>query len=103
MLAHQLPPQLSTVLQLQVQQPLDPVSLAAELTQAMLLQVHAANRPIPREGGQGYESDALLHAVAERTIGYSGADLANLLNEASILSVSFNVDSEAPRPIKICV
>ena len=51
------------------------------------LQVHAANRPIPREGGLGQESDALLHQVAERTIGYSGADLANLLNEASILSV----------------
>ena len=50
-------------------------------------QVHAGNRPIPREGGQGYDSDALLHQVADRTIGYSGADLANLLNEASILSV----------------
>lgn len=36
----------------------------------------------------GHEADALLHQVADRTIGYSGADLANLLNEASILSVS---------------
>ena len=53
-----------------------------------MVQVHAANRPIPRGGGQGQGADALLHQVAERTIGYSGADLANLLNEASILSVS---------------
>ena len=44
--------------------------------------MHARNKPIPRG-----DDDALLHAVAELTIGYSGAELANLLNEAAILAV----------------
>ena len=34
-----------------------------------------------------WPEDALLHRIAELTIGYSGAELANLLNEASILMV----------------
>ena len=64
------------------------LKVGGALTTCAVSQVHAANRPIPREGGTGHEADALLHQVADRTIGYSGADLANLLNEASILSVS---------------
>jgi cell division protease FtsH len=52
-----------------------------------LSQVHAKGKPIPREGDSVWESDALLHRVAELTIGYAGADLANLLNEAAILMV----------------
>lgn len=51
------------------------------------LQVHAKGKPIPRGGDEVWESDALLHRVAELTIGYAGADLANLLNEAAILMV----------------
>ena len=50
--------------------------------------MHAKDKPIPREGDAVWESDALLREVAERTIGYAGADLANLLNEAAILMVS---------------
>ena len=50
-------------------------------------QVHAKDKPIPREGNAVWESDALLHRTAELTIGMAGADLANLLNEASILMV----------------
>ena len=50
-------------------------------------QVHADGKPIPHQGGQGYDEEALLHQTAERTVGYSGAELAGLLNEASILAV----------------
>ena len=54
-------------------------------TAAPIMQVHAKDKPIPREGDMVWESDALLHRTAELTIGMAGADLANLLNEASIL------------------
>ena len=47
-----------------------------------ILQVHAKGKPIDRS-----EDDALLAKVADLTIGYSGAELANLLNEAAILAV----------------
>ncbi len=43
-----------------------------------ILGIHAKNKPL--------EKDIDLHRVAERTIGFSGADLANLLNEAAILA-----------------
>lgn len=49
------------------------------------LQVHARNKPIDRSN-----DDALLRQIADLSIGYSGAELANLLNEAAILAVSFN-------------
>lgn len=44
-----------------------------------ILQVHAKNKPLVKEVN--------LHELAERTPGFSGADLANLLNEAAILAV----------------
>lgn len=47
-----------------------------------ILQVHAKDKPIDRSN-----DDALLRQVADLTIGYSGAELANLLNEAAILAV----------------
>ncbi|PIY96649.1 MAG: cell division protein FtsH [Candidatus Kerfeldbacteria bacterium CG_4_10_14_0_8_um_filter_42_10] len=43
-----------------------------------ILQVHAKSKPL--------DSSVNLRAVAERTPGFSGADLANLLNEAAILT-----------------
>lgn len=43
-----------------------------------ILKVHARNKPLNK--------NANLHEVAERTPGFSGADLANLLNEAAILA-----------------
>ena len=52
-----------------------------------ILQVHARKLNIPREGDHKWESDALLNRTADLTDGYSGASLAALLNEASILSV----------------
>lgn len=45
-----------------------------------ILKVHAKNKPLDTE-------KVSLRRVAERTPGFSGADLANLLNEAAILAV----------------
>ena len=44
-----------------------------------ILEVHAKNKP--------FDSDVVLKHIAERTPGYSGADLENLLNEAALLAV----------------
>ncbi|MBF8280854.1 MAG: ATP-dependent metalloprotease FtsH [Candidatus Magasanikbacteria bacterium] len=44
-----------------------------------ILKIHAKNKPLAEE--------VSLRVIAERTPGFSGADLANLLNEASILAV----------------
>lgn len=43
-----------------------------------ILKVHGANKPLG--------ADVMLRRVAERTPGFSGADLANLLNEAAIIA-----------------
>lgn len=43
-----------------------------------ILEVHAKHKPIAKE--------ASLKTIAERTAGFSGADLANVLNEAAILA-----------------
>ncbi len=47
--------------------------------------MHVRNKPIPRD-----DDDALLQQVAELAVGFSGAELANLLNEAAILAVRKN-------------
>jgi len=47
-----------------------------------ILVVHARKKP--------FEADVSLKSVAERTPGFSGADLANLLNEAAILAARQN-------------
>ncbi len=47
-----------------------------------ILKIHAKNKPL--------EEGADLHRIAERTPGFSGADLANLLNEAAILTARRN-------------
>ena len=44
-----------------------------------ILQIHAKKKPLAK--------DVSLRSVAERTPGFSGADLENLLNEAAILTV----------------
>jgi len=43
-----------------------------------ILEVHAKNKPL--------DKDTVLNAVAQRTPGFAGADLANVLNEAALLS-----------------
>jgi len=47
-----------------------------------ILQVHAKNKPL--------EKNVRLETLAKRTPGFSGADLANLLNEAAILGARRN-------------
>ncbi len=47
-----------------------------------ILKIHAANKPLAK--------DVDLKRVAERTPGFSGADLANLLNEAAIWAARKN-------------
>ncbi len=47
-----------------------------------ILEIHAANKPM--------DKDVDLKKLAERTIGFSGADLGNLLNEAAILAARRN-------------
>lgn len=47
-----------------------------------ILKVHARKKPLSKE--------VSLRKIAERTPGFSGADLANLLNEAAILSARQN-------------
>ena len=44
----------------------------------MILNVHAKGKPL--------DDDVDLHAVARRTPGFTGADLANVLNEAALLA-----------------
>ena len=43
-----------------------------------ILKVHSKNKP--------FEADVDLHKVAQTTVGFTGADLANLLNEAALLA-----------------
>jgi cell division protease FtsH len=47
-----------------------------------ILTIHAKNKPL--------EEGANLRAVAQRTPGFSGADLANVINEAAILAARRN-------------
>lgn len=47
-----------------------------------ILKIHVKNKPL--------EDDVDLRVLAERTPGFSGADLANLVNEAAILAARFN-------------
>ncbi len=44
-----------------------------------ILKIHSKNKPL--------EKNINMHTLAERTPGFSGADLGNLVNEAAILSV----------------
>lgn len=53
------------------------IDLPTLLDREEILKVHARNKPLAK--------DVDLNRVAQRTPGFSGADLANLLNEAAIL------------------
>ncbi len=50
-----------------------------------ILKIHAANKPL--------QEKVNLHTIAERTPGFSGADLSNLVNEAAILAARRNKKS----------
>jgi len=56
-----------------------------------ILEVHSKNKPVSRAPSDKWpEGNGLLNDIADLTIGYSGAELANLLNEAAILAVRQN-------------
>ena len=57
------------------------VNLPDRLGRAAILNVHARNKPL--------SEDVSLIQLANRTPGFSGADLANLLNEAAILATRY--------------
>nr|YP_009495861.1 putative plastid division protein [Plagiogramma staurophorum]YP_009495918.1 putative plastid division protein [Plagiogramma staurophorum]AWT38300.1 putative plastid division protein [Plagiogramma staurophorum]AWT38357.1 putative plastid division protein [Plagiogramma staurophorum] len=57
------------------------VGLPDRLGRIGILKVHARNKPL--------EDDVSLVKLANRTPGFSGADLANLLNEAAILATRY--------------
>ncbi len=50
-----------------------------------ILNVHAKNKI--------FDKSVSLKHIASRTVGFSGADLENLLNEAALLAVRFNKDA----------
>lgn len=50
-----------------------------------IFKVHARNKRV--------DPSVDFHALAKRTVGFSGADIDNILNEAAILAVRFNKDS----------
>ena len=56
-----------------------------------ILQVHARNKKLA--------TDVSLEAIARKTPGFSGADLANLLNEAAILTARRRKEAIAPLEI----
>ena len=60
------------------------VGLPDRIGRAGILKVHAKNKPL--------EEDISLFSLAGRTPGFSGADLANLLNEAAILATRYKKD-----------
>lgn len=57
------------------------VGLPDRLGRIGILKVHARNKP--------FDKDVSLVQIANRTPGFSGADLANLLNEAAILATRY--------------
>lgn len=58
------------------------LDLPDKKSRASVLRIHTRNKPL--------DNDVNLKEVAERTPGFSGADLANLANEAALLAVRRN-------------
>jgi cell division protease FtsH len=61
------------------------VNLPDRLGRIGILKVHARNKP--------FDEDVSLVQLANRTPGFSGADLANLLNEAAILATRYKKET----------
>ena len=71
------------------------VGLPDRLGRLGILKVHARNKPL--------EKDVSLIQIANRTPGFSGADLANLLNESAILATRYKKDSISKNEINEAV
>jgi len=67
------------------------VGLPDRLGRIGILKVHAKNKPL--------DKDVSLVQLANRTPGFSGADLANLLNEAAILATRYNKDTISKKEV----
>eukprot|EP00238_Polyblepharides_amylifera_P001098 CAMPEP_0196573372 /NCGR_PEP_ID=MMETSP1081-20130531/3272_1 /TAXON_ID=36882 /ORGANISM="Pyramimonas amylifera, Strain CCMP720" /LENGTH=767 /DNA_ID=CAMNT_0041891047 /DNA_START=162 /DNA_END=2465 /DNA_ORIENTATION=- len=63
------------------------LGLPNEANRLKILEVHARGKLIPSDGDSEFSEQALLRRTAQLTVGYSGAELANLLNEAAIIAV----------------
>lgn len=61
------------------------IGLPDKLGRLEILKVHARNKPLAE--------DVLLERLASRTGGFSGAELANILNEAGLLAVRYKRSS----------
>lgn len=59
---------------------------------AAILKVHAKGKP--------FTNDCDLKALAKRTVGFSGADLANVLNEAALLTARQNQNAITPENLE---
>ena len=71
------------------------VGLPDRLGRIGILKVHAKNKPL--------NEDVSLVQLANRTPGFSGADLANLLNEAAILATRYNKDTISKKEVNEAV
>ncbi|MFH1388231.1 MAG: ATP-dependent zinc metalloprotease FtsH, partial [Patescibacteria group bacterium] len=60
-----------------------------------ILEIHSLNKP--------FEKDVNLKEIAERTPGFSGADLANLVNEAAILTARQNKKKISQDELRECI
>lgn len=60
-----------------------------------ILKIHSINKPLVKESN--------LREIAERTPGFSGADLANLVNEAAILAARQNKKTIGQEELRECV
>ena len=67
------------------------VNLPDRLGRVGILKVHAKNKPL--------NDDVSLVQLANRTPGFSGADLANLLNEAAILATRYKKSSISKKEV----
>jgi cell division protease FtsH len=61
------------------------LDLPQKVARQAILNVHARGMPI--------EADVSFEVLAQGTVGFSGADLANLVNEAALLAARFDKDS----------
>ncbi len=60
-----------------------------------ILKIHARNKPL--------EENVNLREIAERTPGFSGADLANIVNEAAILAARRNKKKTGQDELRECI
>ena len=67
------------------------VGLPDRLGRIGILKVHAKNKPL--------DGDVSLVQLANRTPGFSGADLANLLNESAILATRYGKDTISKKEV----